>query len=114
MEGGQADDCPGPGLPHHVPEGLQRVAARVLRHDELPVAPAIELSDDSSRMFPQAPPVARHPARVDVVGVGHGGLQLHPGQVGRHVVQAGGNGKINLDCVYLQFFIHDVIFHDMQ
>ena len=51
LEGGEADDCPGPGLPHHVPEGLQRVAARVLRHDELPVAPAIELSDDISRML---------------------------------------------------------------
>ena len=106
MEGGEADDSPGPGLPHHVPEGLQRVAARVLRHDELPVAPAIELSDDSSRML-SPPPVARHPARVDVVGVGHGGLQLHPGQVGSHVVQAGGNGKINLDSVIM-------IFHDMQ
>ena len=101
MEGGEADDCPGPGLPHHVPEGLQRVAARVLRHDELPVAPAIELSDDISRMFSQVPPVARHPARVDVVGVGHGGLELHPGEVGSHVVQAGDNGKINLDSVVL-------------
>ena len=71
LEGGEADDGPGVRLPDHVPELLEAEVVGVLGHDEGPV-----------------PGVSRHPARIDVVCAGHGGLEHNPGAVTGHVVHA--------------------------